>query len=293
MRKIILISAILLISVFVYAQKKYALSKHKVKDNIYKIEIGTVNLLAFVGKDGILLSDCGFKHTGEQLDSVLLTITDKLVKYVINTHWHHDHSGGNFYFNKNAVIISQEETKKILSFDYTSEFWQEEYKAFPEKALPDITFKDKITINFSNEDVELIHLEKGHTKGDIAVYFKKSNIVHLSDHLFSFGFPAIDFEKGGSVEGFANNLQKIIEMSSSNTIFISGHGPDFNLEELKEYKNMLIETLTIIEESIQNGLNMEEIKKKEVLKDYEKWANGYFSCNDWIEIVYSSLAYKK
>lgn len=291
----ILVFLILLISILVnsFAQKKYTIKSSKVTDNIYKIEIGTVNLLAFNGDDGILLSDCGYKSTGKQLDSALTVLSNKQVKYIINTHWHHDHCGGNFYFNKIATIISHDDTKEILTQDFNSTFWQEEYKAFPAAALPDITFAKKMTLHFNNEEIELVHLPEGHTKGDIIVYFKESNVIHLGDLLFSFGFPAIDFEHGGSVKQFADNLQKIIEIVPDDIIIIAGHGPDFTTDQLAEYKNMLLETLAIIEQSIATGLDLDEITKNDVLRNFKNWENGYFSCNDWIEIVYKSLKYNQ
>ena len=291
MKKIIIFTLLCIIPIICYSQQKYSINISLVVDNIYKIKIGTVNLLIFVGNDGLLLSDCGYTNSSTQLDSLLFTLSSNPVRYVINTHWHHDHCGGNFFFNKNAIIISHDDTRKNLTQNYISSFWEEEYKAFPDYALPDITFKNKMILYFNDEEIELIHLPGGHSNGDIIVYFKKSKVVHLGDLLFSFGFPAIYFEHGGSVKQFADNLQKIIKMIPNDVKIIAGHGPNFTVKELKKYRNMVLETLTIIEKSIAQGLGLKEIKKKKVLKDYKKWEAGYFSCDDWIEIVYSSLMY--
>ena len=291
MKKIIIYTLCFIVPIICYPQQRYLVNKSLVVDKILKIEIGTVNLLAFFGNDGVLLSDCGYRSSSSQLDSLLLTLSSNPVRFVINTHWHYDHCGGNFFFNKNATIISHDDTRKILTQNYISSFWEEEYNSFPDYALPDITFEDKMTLYFNDEEIELIHLGGGHSDGDIIVYFKKSKVIHLGDLLFSFGFPAIDFEHGGCVKRFAENLQEIIKMVPDDVIIIAGHGPNFNVDELKNYRNMILETVSIIEESISQGLSLEEIKLKKVLKDYKKWEEGYFSCDEWIEIIYYSLQY--
>lgn len=291
MKRIIIFLLLQTSSILCYAQQQYSMSASLVADKIYKIEIGTVNLVAFIGNDGLLLSDCGYKSSSKQLDSLLLTLSSKTVKYVINTHWHHDHCGGNFFFNKHATIISHDDTRDILTQNDISTFWEEEYQAFPEYALPDITFGHKMTLYLNNEEIELLHLPGGHTNGDIIVYFKKSKVVHLGDLLFSFGFPAIDFEHGGNVKQFAGNLQKIIKMLPDDVTIIAGHGPNFSVKELQEYSSMVFETSEMIEKSMAQGLTLKEIQQKKILKEYEQWGKGYFSCEDWIEIVYNSLTY--
>ena len=275
-----------------YAQSEHAIKTSLIVKNVYKIEIGTVNLVVFKGYEGLLLSDCGYRSSASQLDSTLKTLSHVPLRYVINTHWHHDHCGGNYHFHQYATIISHEDTKKILSQNDTSAFWNEEYFAFAECALPDITFKDKLNLFLNGQEIEIIHFPGGHSDGDIIVYFKDSKVIHLGDLLFSFGFPAIDFEHGGNVRQFAVNLEKIIQMVPDDVIIIAGHGPNFTKSELHVYKNMIQETFSIIEASMANGSNNIEMKHKNILKDYEAWAKGYFSCDDWIDIVYHSLIYK-
>jgi len=239
-----------------------------------------------------LLSDCGYQSTGRQLDSMLSSISSKPVKYIINTHWHHDHSGGNIYFNREGTIISHVDTRNILTQDYKSTFWEEAYQAFPEVALPDVTFNNRMTLHFNNEEIELVYLQGGHSDGDIIVWFKNSNVVHMGDLLFSFGFPAIDFEHGGEVKRFADNLQRVIDMVPGDALIIAGHGPDFTIGQLIDYKNMILGTLHIIKKSMAEGSSMEEMKEKAILKNYETWAGGYFTCDEWIKIVYNSLIFK-
>lgn len=277
----------------IICQENYEINKTQLTDNLYKIEIGSVNLLAFIGEDGILLSDSGFDDSILQLDSLLGSISDEKVTTIINTHWHHDHCGGNIGFFKNTEIISHENTKGLLKNHIISKFWQQEYIALPEYALPNITFSDSLNIKFNNEEIKLIHLPNGHSNGDIIVYFEDSKIVHMGDLLFSFGFPAVDFENGGNVKQFACNLEKILNIMPNDITYIAGHGANFNKKQLIEYKNMIFETFYLISDSHNKGKKLKEAKYNKMLNAYKKWEEGYFSCNDWVEIVYASLDTKK
>ena len=289
--KSLIISLLLITSMVSFSQTKHEVKRFQLSDRMHKIEIGSVNMLVFVEDDYLILSDCGYKDTGTQIDSVLNEISPNPVKYIINTHWHNDHTGGNLYF-LDATVIAHEDTKKLLSQDIVSEFWKSECPAFPEYALPNITFSSKLTYRFDNEEIEMVYYPGGHTQGDIVVYFKNSNIVHLGDLLFSNGFPAIDFEQGATVKQFIANLQKIIEWMPENAIIIAGHGPDMNLEQLKDYKNTISETYSIVKKQIDSNLTLEQIQKKDVLAQYYEWEHGYFTRQEWVEIIYKSLKYK-
>lgn len=262
-------------------------------DHLYKLQIGHVSVVASIGPDGVLLSDTGFESTAVQLKSNLEKLGGHHIRYIINTHWHSDHCNGNKVLGKEAaVIIAHENVLKTLSEDqFLTVFWQEEHKAFPEYARPNLTFSHRLTVYFNNEQIEIIHFPNGHTDGDAIVYFKKANVLHLGDLLFSIGFPAIDFEHGGNVEQLAINLQKIIDMMPANVTFIAGHGPTYTLEELKKYREMILSTVAIVKKEITKGKTLDEMKKDKILTGWEKWSYGPHDCNSWIEIVYHSLTF--
>jgi glyoxylase-like metal-dependent hydrolase (beta-lactamase superfamily II) len=260
-------------------------------DHLYKLLIGPVSVVASIGPDGVLLSDTGFESTAMLLKSNLKKLGGFHIRYIINTHWHSDHCSGNKVLGKEAaVIIAHENVLKTLSEDQIlTVFWQEEHKSFPEYARPNLTFSHRLTVYFNNEQVEIIHFPNGHTDGDAIVYFKKANVVHMGDLLFSNGFPAIDFEHGGNAEQWAKNLQEIIDMMPADVKLIAGHGPDYTLEKLNKYREMILSTVAIVKKEISKGKSLDEMKKDKILTGWEQWANGFFSCNDWIEIVYHSL----
>lgn len=290
MRKIFVIVLFLALATFsICKDRQYEITRTKLSENIFRIDIGTVVLLAVTSDEGVLLSDCGFIGSGKQLKSELEKISPLPVKYVINTHWHHDHAGGNFTFYDNATIISSQQTREILATNYTSEFWQETYEAFPDYALPEITFKDSIKLNFGCESIELKCFSIAHTRGDITVHFKEQNIIHVGDLLFTFGFPALDVEKGSTPERLVSALTFIFDFVDDETIIVPGHGPNFTKAELAEYIQMITETSNIVTNFYKKGMSMDEMKEKNIIQKFSKWGNGYFSTDDWIEIVYESI----
>lgn len=295
-RKVTFLAHFFLVATFFfsfYYAKSFQVEIKKLSDRIYRITIDGINAVAIIDSAGNTLLSDNFKdfHTPVLLDE-LQKIGSKKIVYVINTHFHKDHCGGNKII-KDATIISHENTKKELQRNFISPFWQDTSLAFPDYALPSITFNDKITISFGEEEIELISLTGGHTNSDIIVYFKKSKIIHLSDLLFSIGFPAIDFERGGSALKFAANLQNIIENYLDDLIFVAGHGKEFTKKELVEYYEMISCSVEIINKLISEGYSFKSIKEKKPLSSYKKWSKGYFTLDEWTENLYFDLIKSK
>ena len=261
----------------------------KLDKRLYKLIIGSVNAVASIGPDGVLLSDSGFEKTAGALKTEMKKLGSGDIRFIINTHWHSDHVGGNKTFGRDATIIAHHNVRKLLSEDQVLEFWQEEYEALPEFARPHLTFSDRLTIHFNGEVIDIIHLPGGHTDGDVIVWFKNSNVLHMGDLLFSNGFPAVDFENGGSVVQFVKNLRWVIKTMPSDVKIIAGHGPDMSIDGLDKYREMLLSTLNIIQGALKNGKGLDEMKQAEILKEWRQWGKGYFTCDEWIEIVYFSL----
>jgi len=146
-----------------------------------------------------------------------------------------------------------------------------------------------MTIHFGGEEVELIAHPGGHSHGDIVVYFKESKVLQLSDLLFSIGFPAIDHERGGNVITFADHLKVICEKYSDDTIFVAGHGKEFSKKELRQYQEMIEGSAKVVMEAMIGGFTLEQIKQRKLLDKWRAYSHGYFSCNDWAEILFYSL----
>lgn len=262
----------------------------KIAPGLYKIETDANSIIASLGSDGILLCDAGKESDAPRLEATVRELGFQYVDYIINTHWHSDHTGGNLHFGRKAIVIAHNNVRKRLSEDKVLKFWDEVHPAYPEYALPDATFSDRMTLYLNGENIEIIHLPGGHTDGDAVVYFRNANVLHVGDCLFSNGFPAIDFETGGSVEGFADNLERVASMMPADVKIVAGHGPDITISELNSCTTMIRSSLQIVREAMQAGMSLEAMQHNRILDRWNEYGNGYFTCEQWIAMIYESLS---
>src|SRR6516225_9796223 len=179
---------------------KVEIKVQKVSGTVYMLEGLGGNIGASIGEDGIVIVDDEFLPLADKIEAALKGITDKPVKFVLNTHWHGDHTGGNQHFGEKAPIIAQDNVRKRLAEGGKTRFG--EVKPAPKVALPVITFEDKVSVHLNGEDIRAIHIPGGHTDGDAVIFFPQSKVVHMGDDFFNGGmFPFIDLESGGSVQG--------------------------------------------------------------------------------------------
>jgi len=287
-RKIEVSLSILLVLAVLSISQEYDPSEAKLKvikltDKIYKLQCisGTyTNLLASVGKDGILLVDTGYPQTGDILKQEIKKLGNGKVKIVVNTHEHSDHVSGNEKFADEAVIISHERVRKAYSGEYFA------LKAIPRPGIPQVVFKDELTIFFNDEEVRLRHYPGGHTLGDVVVHFTQSKIAFVGDMVFAGCFPSADISRGGDLKRCLRNVQRIIDDYSEDTIFINGHGPDYSTEDLRNYLEVGITTQELIEDEIEKGKTVREIIRSDLLAGWKKWGERVVSNEDWINCVY-------
>ncbi len=206
--------------------------------NVYMITGAGGNLGVSVGEDGIILIDDQYAPLAPRIKAALHELSDKDVLYVLNTHWHGDHTGGNEFFGESAPIVSHHNVRKRLAEGSADR----EIEPAPKEALPVLTFGDDLTLHLNGEDIQAIHLPHGHTDGDIAIFFPMSNVVHMGDHYFQGRFPFIDLASGGSVRGMIRNVNMMIDMLPADVKVIPGHGSLSNIAELREFVQMLEET---------------------------------------------------
>ncbi len=254
----------------------------KLTDKIYKLQCisGTyTNLLESVGDDGILLVDTGYPQTGDIFKQEIKKLGNGKVKIVVNTHEHSDHVSGNEKFADEAVIISHERVRRAYSGEYFA------LKAIPRLGVPQVVFKDELTIFFNGEEVRLRHYPGGHTLGDVVVYFTKSKIVFVGDMVFAGSFPSADISRGGDLKLCLKNVQKIIDDYPKDSTFINGHGPDYSTEDLRKYLEVGITTQKMIEDEIEEGKTVKEILRSDLLADWKKWGERVVSNEEWITCV--------
>ena len=262
MRKILVIlSALIAVSAFAQQQdfSKVQMKVVKVNGNVYMLQGAGGNIGVSVGDDGIVIVDDQFAGMAPKIKEALKAITNKPVKYVINTHYHGDHTGGNEIFGKEGTIIAHENARKRMESGTT--VMGRKTPPAAKGALPVITFNDRATIHVNGEDVRLIHLPNGHTDGDVMVVFTKSNVVHMGDDFFNGTFPFIDRENGGSIKGLIANLDAVLKTMDKDSFVIPGHGPIANQPLLDGFRDAMKGTVAIMNEAIQKGKTLEQVKK--------------------------------
>jgi len=254
---------------------------------LYLLHGYTPNVIASVGPDGILLCDASYEELGDKVSAALGTLGKEKIRYIINTHWHFDHTGGNKVFGRDTVIIAHENVRPYLITDQL--LLGQVQKAYPEHAVPNLTLTGPTTIYFNGETIKIIPLPGGHTNGDLIVYFEKANVLHIGDIVFTDMLPFIDLERGGNVLRLIENIGKVIAMMPPDVRIIPGHVRECHIEDLRNYQAMLEATVGVVQAEMEKGKSLEEIKAAGVLKDWEKWATGPARCDDWIEAIYKSV----
>lgn len=276
-------SALLLVSIQASAQNEdIKIKVTSVAGNIYMLEGRGGNIGASAGEDGLLIVDDQFAPLAEKIEKALSKINKGKLKFVLNTHWHGDHTGGNAYFGKKATIIAHDNVLKRLSE-------KTKPKPLEKEALPVITFAKDINVHFNGEKVRVIHLPTGHTDGDSVVWFTKSNVIHLGDHFFNKRFPFVDTNSGGSVPGYISNLETVLTIITEDTKIIPGHGQLANIDDLKNNIVMLKNTLKIVSDYKSNGKSLDEIKKEGLGAQWKSYSWGFITEERWIETLYNSL----
>jgi glyoxylase-like metal-dependent hydrolase (beta-lactamase superfamily II) len=264
----------------------------KLNVNMYVIHGAGGNVILSFGNDGVILVDDQYAPVTEKLKSVIANLTNKPIKFVINTHLHPDHVGGNERLGEGgAIIVSHDNVRKRLSSDQFFEFINMTIPALSEKGLPIITFSENMTFYQNGEEIKIIHLDNGHTDGDSAVYFTKNNVIHVGDDFSDRSYPLMDLSSGGSIDGLISSLKKILLMINNDTKVIGGHSGISNQTKVKDYLNMLINVQDNINNMIKEGKSLDEIIKSKPTSKYNTiyYDNSFIKPKDLVTNIYMSL----
>jgi glyoxylase-like metal-dependent hydrolase (beta-lactamase superfamily II) len=271
----------------------------KVSGNIYMLEGEGGNFAASVGEDGIVIVDDQFAPLADKIQSALkdLKITDKPVRFVINTHYHGDHTGGNAPFaNSGSTVIAQDNVRKRLETGGVAGnggSLKMDNKPAPKAALPVITFEHDVTVHLNGEDIRALHFPAGHTDGDAVIFFPKNNVVHMGDDFVRYGFPFIDVSSGGSVQGMIAAMEKVSGELPADVKVIPGHGSLSNLDDVRAFVKMLKETSAAVQKAIDEHKTVEQMKQEKILAPWAKWSGEFIDSDKFIETLYNSLTGSK
>ncbi len=304
MHKIITLMAVLGFATLLTAQdqdfSKVQIKVTKVSGNIYMLEGAGGNIAASVGEDGIVIVDDQYAPLADKIAAALkgIGVTDKPVRFVINTHYHGDHTGGNAPFaSGGSTIIAQDNVRKRLETGGQAGIgssMSREQKPAPQGGLPIITFENDVTVHLNGEDIRALHFPSGHTDGDAIVFFPKANVVHMGDDFVTYGYPFIDVISGGSVQGIISACDKVAAQLPNDVKVIPGHGQLATLSDVREYSAMLKGTSTAVQAAINQGKSVDQMKKDKVLAAWDKKYSGQFITSDlFIETLYNSLTNNK
>src|SRR4029077_9931643 len=296
----ILILALLFASVPAVTQdedfSKVQMKVSKVAGNVYVLEGAGGNIGASVGEDGIVIVDDQFAPLAEKIEASLKGITDKPVRFIINTHYHGDHTGANAYFQKQAPIVAHDNVRKRLEDGGgagNGGSMHFDHKPAEKEALPILTFDHDVTIHLNGDDIRALHFPAGHTDGDSIIFFPKSNVVHMGDDFVTYGFPFIDVESGGSINGMIEAVEKVIGQLPADVKVIPGHGPVSNLDDVRAYLKMLKETRNAAEKAIKEGKPLDQMRQAKLLDPWKKYSSDSVTEDVFLETLYNSLTGQK
>ena len=267
----------------------------KVSGNIYMLQGAGGNIAASVGEDGIIIVDDQYAPLADKIQAALkgLGITDKPVRFVINTHFHGDHTGGNAPFaNTGSTVIAQDNVRKRLETGGTAGnggSLKMEVKPADKAALPIITFDHDVTVHLNGEDIRALHFPAGHTDGDAVIFFPKNNVVHMGDDFVRYGFPFIDVSSGGSVQGMIAAMDKVSNELPKDVKVIPGHGDLSNLDDVRAFVQMLKETSAAVRKAIGEHKTVDQMKQEKILEPWKKWSGEFINSDQFIETLYNSL----
>lgn len=238
------------------------------------------NIAVHAGQDGVVMIDTKMAALSDQIQAAIDRIGGGRPKYILNTHLHDDHTGGNAAFAEHGTILAHDNVRQRLT----------ENK--PDKIWPVITFDQSLSIHFNGEHIKAMHMPHGHTDGDSIVYFTDSNVVHMGDHMFAGMFPYVDLANGGSVQGLMNNIEIVLGNIAEDAVIIPGHGALSDTQDLRAFYTMLQETTTTITEKMEAGRSLEQIQAQGLADKWRKWSWDFVDTDKWIETVYNSYSTK-
>jgi len=245
------------------------------------------NMGLSAGDDATFLVDDQFAPLTEKITAAIGRITPKPVKFVVNTHWHFDHTGGNENLAKaGVVIVAHDNVHRRMSTDQFIEFMKMKEAAAPHVALPVVTFGDAVTFHLNGDEIQVMHVAPAHTDGDSIVVFTKSNVIHMGDTYFSGMYPFVDTSSGGRIDGMVAACDRVLAIAGDDTKIIPGHGPLSNRAELKAWRDMLAAISARIRRMVADGRSVDEIVAANPTAEYDsRYGNGYVKGPKFAEMI--------
>ena len=294
MRRIAIVVLAAFISLPGWAQDDFSaveIQTTGVAPGIYMLEGAGGNLGLSVGEDGAFLVDDQFAPLSGKIMAAIAELTDAPVEFLVNTHWHFDHTGGNEPFgNAGAVIVAHDNVRVRMSTGQFMEALGQTVPPSPEVALPVVTFDDELTLHWNGETIHAFHPGPAHTDGDVILHFEQADVFHMGDNFFNGFYPFVDVGSDGDINGMIAAGYRVLAMSNVGSRIIPGHGPLATPDDLRDWLQVLRSTRESIQELIDRGMSEDEVVAANPTAEYdETHGAGFMNPENYTRLVYQSL----
>ena len=259
---------------------------------LYMMEGAGGNLAVSVGEDGVFLVDDQYAPLSGKIMTAISELTDSEVEFLVNTHWHGDHTGGNEAFgNAGAIIVAHDNTRVRMTEEQLRQIFNTSYPPRPEDALPIVTFDDEMTFHWNGETIRAFHVDPAHTDGDVILYFENADVFHMGDVFLNTFYPFIDIDSNGDIDGIIAAGYRVLSMATPDSQIIPGHGPLATADDLQEWLKMLRVTRESMQSLIDEGLSEDEAFAARPTAEFdESHGGGFMNPENYNRLLYQSLS---
>ena len=264
----------------------------KAGEGVYMLQGAGGNIGVSSGADGVIIVDDQYAPLTDKIKAAIAAFNPGPIRFVLNTHWHPDHTGGNENLGKSGVVIvAHENVRRHMSAEQFITSFAQAVPASPKGALPVVTFTDAVTFYYNGDSIAAIHVAPAHTDGDVIVWFRHANVVHMGDTFFNGRYPLVDLASGGHLEGLIGAADRVLGMADANTKIIPGHGPLGDRVALQAYRTMLVTVRDRIKQAVAAGRTLDQVKAAKPTADFDAvWGSGRITPTLFVEILYQDLS---